>query len=94
MAEFRFDGKVLKNRNGQTVGDTDGKRIRDGRYETVGDIDGMKIRDRNLHVVADFDGKTIRDARLARLGTIDDVKRVIDGPGGISLVALWVLLVR
>ena len=44
--------------------------------------------------MAQFDGDYIRDSSGSRLGEIKDVHKVIDGVGGMSLVALWVLCVR
>lgn len=60
----------------------------------VGRIDGKHIRDSHGVKIADFDGIDIRDKRGVKIGTINNVRKLIDGAGGISLVALWILFVR
>ena len=93
MADYKFDGKELRCR-GSKVGIVDGKYIRDSHRSKLGEIDGKYIRDSHGSKLAEFDGKVVRDGHGKRIATIDDIKKQIEGVGGVSLVALWVLLVR
>ena len=94
MSEFKFDGKVLRSKSGSRVAETDGKYVRDSHGSRIGEFDGKTIRDDHGSRVAEFDGEVIRSSSGSRLGTIADVRKAIDGAGGISLVALWLLVVR
>jgi hypothetical protein len=93
MAEYKFDGKELRCK-GSKVGVVDGKYIRDSHGSKIGEIGDKYIRDSHGSKLAEFDGKVVRDGHGKRISTIDDIKKQIDGVGGVSLVALWVLLVR
>ncbi len=93
MADYKFDGKELRCR-GSKVGVVDGKYIRDSHGSKIGEIDGKYLRDSHGSKLAEFDGKVVRDSHGSRIATIDDIKKQIDGVGGVSLVALWVLLIR
>jgi hypothetical protein len=94
VAEFKFDGKVLRSKSGSRVAETDGKYVRDSHGRRIGEFDGKTIRDDHGGRVADFDGEVIRSSSGSRLAIIADVRKAIDGTGGISLVALWLLVVR
>jgi sporulation protein YlmC with PRC-barrel domain len=93
MATYKLDGKYIYSRSSR-IGEIDGKYIRDSHGSRLGEIDGNFIRDSRGSRVAEIDGNNIRDSRGSRIGSMDDVRKIIDGPGGIALVALWVLLVR
>ena len=85
----------FKNKdNKQKIGYLDGNYIRDSHSSRVGQIDGKYLRDANGNRLIEFDGRDIRDSRGSRIATIDDVKKIIDGIGGMSLVAMWVLFIR
>lgn len=93
MGDYKFDGKELRLR-GSRVGVLDGKSIRDGHGSLVGRVDGQVIRDSHGSTVARFDGREIRDAHGMKIGSLEDVRDDIEGVGGASLVAMWILLVR
>ncbi len=93
MADYKFDRNELRCR-GSKVGVVDGKYIRDSHGSRIGEIDGKYVRDSHGSRIAEFDGKDVRDGHGRRIATMDDVRKQIDGVGGMSLVALWVLLVR
>lgn len=78
MADYKMDGNYLRDRSGNRIAQ----------------VDGNYIRDKNGNRVGQIDGRYIRDSRGNRIGTIDDVRKVIDGPGGMTLVALWILFIR
>jgi hypothetical protein len=44
--------------------------------------------------LADFDGRDVRDSHGSKIAGIEDVKKMIDGIGGVSLVAMWLFFVR
>jgi len=78
MADYKFDGKEFRDRRGSRIGEIDGKYFRDSHGKRVGE----------------FDGKDIRDSHGSRISNLDDVKKIIDGIGGASLVAMWLFFVR
>ncbi|HBG78126.1 MAG TPA: hypothetical protein DDW84_04650 [Phycisphaerales bacterium] len=94
MTDYKFDGKELHNRSGNTIGVLDGKYIRDGRGINVGEIDGISFRDSHESKIAEFDGRDIRDLDGVRIVTLADVKKSIDGIVGAPLIAMWLFFVR
>jgi sporulation protein YlmC with PRC-barrel domain len=94
MADYKFDGKELRDRRGSRLGTLDGKYIRDSHGSRMGEIDNKYFRDSHGSRLAEFDGKDIRDSHGSRVATIDEVKKSIDGIGGTSLVAMWLFFVR
>ena len=52
------------------------------------------MKDSRGQRLIEFDGQYIKDNRGQRIGTHDDVLKLIDGPGGMTLIALWVLFAR
>jgi hypothetical protein len=94
MTNYKLEGNCLRNRSGNKVAQADGKYIRDSSGGRIGEIEGTYIRDSHGNRVAEFDGNYIRDGSGNRIGEMKDVHKDIDGIGGITLVALWVLCVR
>jgi hypothetical protein len=92
---YRFDGKDLRDASGGPVASISGNDIHDRYGSTVGTISGSSIRDRYGSTIASFSGNNVRDEKAGRsLGSLSDVKRDIEGSGGISMVAMWVLFVH
>lgn len=91
---YKFDGATLKDQRGSKLAVFDGKVIRDARGISLGSIEKDCLRDPRGGRLATFDGRDVKDARGSRIGTIGEIQKVIDGPGGMSLVGLWFLLVR
>jgi hypothetical protein len=91
--DYKLDGNKLISR-GAKIGHVEGNTVRDGHSGKVGTIDGRYIRDAHGSKVAEFDGENIRDSHGARISTMHDIRKVIDGQGGITLVALWLFFVR
>lgn len=94
MTEYKFDGKTLRDRHLNRLGLLDGTKIRDAHSKLLGTIDGNNFRDAHGSKIAVFDGKLIRDSHGTRIGTIDEIKKTIEGIGGASLVAMWFFFVR
>lgn len=92
--DYKFDGRYLRNKSGSRIAEVDGKNIRNEKGSLIGKIDGKHIRDFRGNKIAEYDGQYIRDASGKRIGEMKDVKKDIDGVGGITLVALWLLFVR
>jgi hypothetical protein len=93
MAEYLFDGKKLKKRSGQKEGEVDGNLVVGWDGKKVGEIAGSSIKDASGKKVLEFDGKNIKDDAGKKLATIEDVRKVVEGQAGISLVALWYFFV-
>ena len=94
MAEYLFDGQSLKNRFGSRIGEIEGNTIKDAHYNKVGEIDGNIIKDANYNKIAEVDKDEIKDANYNKIWTTEGVQHIIDGAGGITSAALWVLLLR
>jgi len=94
MSDYKFNGTELRARNGSLVGKIDGSHIRDARGATVGQIDGHSIRDGRGARIGQVDGEHIKDASGHTIGSLTDARRDIEGPGGVSIAALWLLFVH
>jgi hypothetical protein len=94
MADYKFNGTELRTKANQLIGRIDGKLVRDNKGSKVGEIDGNTIRDASRSKIAEIDGDNIRDAHRTKIGTMMDVRKSIEGPGGVTLAALWVHFVH
>jgi hypothetical protein len=93
MAEYLFDGRRLKKRSGQREGELDGNIVKAWNGTNVGEIDGNKIKDSQSKKVLEFDGKNIKDDKGKKLATIEEIRKIVEGEAGISLVAMWYFFV-
>ena len=96
MAKYKFDGKYLK-RGGTTIANVNGKYIRKGSGgSTVANISGNYIRKGSGGLtVANVNGENIRQGSGgSTIAKMRDVRKEIDGPGGITLAALWFFFIR
>ena len=93
MSDYKFDGTKLSQR-GSTVAKVDGNKILDSHSSKIGSVDGNKILDKHGSKIGSVDGDKICDSHGSKIGTLSDVRRTIDGPGGVTLAAMWLLLVR
>jgi len=94
MADFTFNGKILKKSNGQKMGEIDRTFIRAWNSAKLGEIDRKNIRDAHSKKVAEFDGKVLKDDLGNQLATIQEIQKRIEGPVGMPLVAMWYFLAR
>jgi hypothetical protein len=94
MADYNFDGKRLRNRSGQKMGEIDRTSIRAWNSARLGEIDRKNIRDAHGKKVAEFDGKNVKDDMGNKLITIEEIQKTIEGEGGISLVAMWYFFIK
>jgi hypothetical protein len=93
MPEYIFDGKRLKKRSGQREGEVDGNVVRAWNGAQVGEIEGKNVKDLQGKRVLEFDGKNIKDDLGKKIATIEEVRKIVEGEAGISLVALWYFFV-
>jgi len=94
MADFTFDGKILRNRTGQKTGEIDRNSVRAWNSARLGEIDRTNIRDAHGKKVAEFDGKNVKDDLGKKIATIQDIQKLIEGETGIAMVALWYFFVK
>lgn len=96
MANYKFDGRNLKQ-GSKTIANVSGNNIRKGSgSSTVCNISGNNIRKGSgSSTLCNVSGDNIRlGSGSSRIAKISDVRKVIDGPGGITLAALWFCFVR
>ena len=91
-ADYKMDGNILR-KNSNKVAEFDGKTYRDASGNKKGELDGKFIRNAAGNKIAEIDGDAIR-VNGSSVGTMSDVRRAIDGPGGASLAGFWVLFIR
>lgn len=94
MADYDFDGKTLRNRSGQKMGEIDRASVRAWNGARLGEIDRKNIRDSRGKKVAEFDGKVVKDDLGNKLATIQEIQNTISGEGGINLAAMWYFFVK
>jgi hypothetical protein len=94
MTDFTFDGRWLKNRTGQKIGEIDRDTVRAWNGARLGEIDPKNIRDAYGKKVAEFDGKNVKDDRGNKIAALQEIQEAIEGQGGISLAALWYFPVK
>jgi hypothetical protein len=95
MADYTFDGKRLRKvTTGQKLGEIDRNLVRATNAAKLGEIEGKIIRDGHGKKVLVFDGKNVKDDLGNRVTTLQEIQKVIEGEGGINLVALWNFFVR
>jgi hypothetical protein len=94
MADFSFDGKILRNSSGQKMGEIDRSSVRAWNSALLGQIDRKNIRDSRGKKVAEFDGKTLKDDLGNKLISLENIQKAIEGEGGINLAAMWYFFVK
>jgi len=71
-----------------------GDKMQDKRHRTTAYIKGDKILDERRRTMAYIKGDKILDERRRPVAKMRDIDRAIDGPGGASKIALWLLFVK
>ena len=94
MADYNFDGKYLRNRSGQKMGEIDRTSVRAWNGARLGEIDRKNIRDAHGKKVAEFDGKNVKDDMGNKIISIQEIQKTIEGGSGISLVAMWYFFIK
>jgi sporulation protein YlmC with PRC-barrel domain len=95
MSKYKMRGNDLINSQGHKVATISGTRIKNDRGLTQLMIHGNDIVDDRGHKIATVSGNDIKDEKGHKIGTVDKIKKEIDGAiGGVNLVALWLGWVR
>ncbi len=94
MADYTFDGKTLRSKSGQKMGQINGSFICAWNSARLGEIDRKNIRDPQGRKVLEFDGKIVKDDRGNKVTTIQDIQKLIDGEAGIAMVAAWHFFIK
>lgn len=94
MSEYKFDGTTMQDRQYRIVARVNGNEIQNEQYQTVGRIDGNEIQNQSYQTIGRVNGTDVEDASYRRLTTLSEIRHVIDGPGGTTLAALWLLFVK
>ncbi len=95
MAEYKLKGSDLYDSKSNKLATIKGNDIYDNRSNKVGVVRGMEIYDSRQNKLAFVKGSDIYDARHNKIGTLDSVKKTIEGAtGGTSLAAFWLFFVR
>ena len=96
MSQYKFDGKYLK-RGGTTIANVSGNNIRKGTGSTsVANIRGDNVRQgTGSTVIMNVKRDDIRQGSgSTKVARMKDVHKAIDGPGGVTLAALWYCFIR
>ncbi len=94
MAEYKFDGKVLRNSKGQKLGEIDRTSILAWNAARLGEIEKNNIRNPQGKKILEFDGKNLKDDLGNKLISLKEVQELIDGEPNIKLVAAWYFLIK
>ena len=93
MANYKFDGENLKL-NGRRMARINRDRILDDKGRSAGRFKDEKIYDAKGRSAGRFDGRYLFDGKGRRIADRRQIEKDIDGNGGTSLAALWLLFVR
>lgn len=93
MAKYKFDSSYMRH-SGRTIARINGEKVYDGKGRLAGRFKDERIFDGKGRPAGRFDGKYVFDSRGRRVADRRQVEKDIDGNGGTSLVALWLLFVR
>ena len=88
---------VNTKKGGTTIGNVNGKYIRKGSGgSTVANISGDKVRKGSGgSTLINVSGDSIRQGSGgSTIAKMKDVRKIIDGPGGVTLAALWYCFIR
>jgi len=94
MAEYTFDGTVLRNSTGKKMGEVDRNYVRGWNAALLGQLDRKNVRDPRGKKVLEFDGKTVKDDRGKKVTTIKEIQAIIEGEPDIAMVAAWYFLIK
>lgn len=93
MARVRLQGNNIYE-GGSIIGRVAGTDIHDNLGRVIGKIRGEEIQDTHSHTVGRVQGNNVYDGSGCRIASMSDIRNAIDGTGGVTLAAIWILLVR
>jgi hypothetical protein len=97
MSSYKYDGRYFTDQNYKRIAEFDGTYLIDGNnYMRIAQIDGDFIVDaKDYRRVVEIRGEDIVDcSNYNTISKMNDIRNMIDGPGGKSLVAFWWFFVR
>jgi hypothetical protein len=94
MGEYSFDGKVLRNKAGQKMGEIERGSVRAWNGARLGEIEKKNIRNPQGKKILEFDGKNVKDDLGNKVISMKEIQDLIDGEPGINLAAAWHFLVK
>ena len=94
MAEYTFDGTVLRDSSGKRLGEVDRNYVRSYNAALLGQLDRKNIRDPRGKKILEFDGKTVKNDLGKKVITIKELQSLIDGEPDIAMVAAWYFLIE
>ena len=93
---YKFDGKNLKY-SSRTIANVRGNNICEGSgSRTIANIRNNNIcQGSGSSTLANVRGRNICErSGSSKIATMDQVDKVIDGPGGVTKAALWYMFVK
>jgi hypothetical protein len=94
MAEYTYDGTVLRDGSGRKMGEIDRNYVRGWNAALLGQIDRKSIRNYDGKKLLDFDGKTLKDDRGKKVATMKQIQELIDGEPDIGMAAAWYFFIK
>jgi hypothetical protein len=94
VADYTFDGRCIRKAGGLKLGEIDRTLVRGVNAAKLGEIQGRNFRDGHGKKVAEFDGKQVKDDRGKSVATLEEIRKAVDGEGGIELAAAWYFFVK
>jgi hypothetical protein len=97
MSSFKFDGDYFIDQNNRRIARFDGTYLTDENNNMrIAWIDGNFLMDsKSNNRVVEFRGEDIINcSNNNTIAKMNDIRNMIDGPGGKSLVAFWWFFIR
>jgi hypothetical protein len=94
MANYKIYNDELRDSSNRTLGKLYNDEIRDSSNRTVIKIYGDEFRDSSNRTIAKMYNDEVRNSSNSKIASLSDIRRIIDGPGGKSLVAFWLAFLR
>jgi hypothetical protein len=97
MSNFKFDGRYFTDQNYKRIAEFDGTYLTDANSGMrIAQIEGdFLVESRSCNRIVEIRGDNIVDCLSCNtLETMSDIRNMIEGPGGKSLVAFWWFFIR
>lgn len=93
MVKIKIEKDLIKL-GGKTIGKISGQNLKDSGGRTLARIDKDKVKDSTGRTIGYIQGDSLKDSTGHTLIKMSDIKKSIDGFGGTSLAAVWLIFVR
>ena len=94
MAQYTYDGTILRDGTGRKIGEVDRSYVRGYNAALLGQLDRKNVRDTRGKKILEFDGKTVKDDLGKKVTTIKEIQSLIEGEPDIGMVAAWYFLIK